>query len=68
MTLVYESEGRILGRIEDGGVEGFRLFIFDPESGRCTHDHIQDTLEVALEQAEEDYALPKSNWRPHKAG
>ena len=64
MTLVYESDGRILGKIEDGGAAGFYLFIFDPVSGRCTHDHIQDTLEIALEQAEEDYSLSKGNWRP----
>lgn len=64
MTLVYESDGRILGKIEDGGSVGFYLFIFDPVSGRCTHDHLQDTLEISLEQAEEDYALSKGNWQP----
>lgn len=63
MTLVYENDGHILGKIEGGGSAGFYLFIFDPVSGRCTHDHLQDTLEVALEQAEEDYALSKGNWQ-----
>lgn len=64
MTLVYESDGRILAKIEDGGAAGFYLFTFDPVSGRCTHDHLQDTLEVALEQAEEDYSLSKGKWQP----
>jgi len=64
MALVYESDGRLLGKIEDGGAVGFYLFIFDPVSGRCTHDHLQDTIEAALEQAEEDYGLSKGNWRP----
>ena len=64
MELVYEIDERMLGKIEDGGPAGFYLFIFDPVSGRCTHDHLQDSLALALVQAEEDYGLSKGNWKP----
>jgi hypothetical protein len=64
MKLVCKIKGRIRAKIEQVEAVGFYLFIFDPESGRCTHDYLQDTLEIALEQGEEDFALSKDKWRP----
>ena len=49
MKLVYEINGRIRAKIEEDEVAGFDLFLFDLESGSCTHDYLQDTLEIALE-------------------
>ncbi len=63
MKLVFEIDGRVRARIEKDETVGFYLFIFDPECGKCTHDHLQDTLEIALEQAEEDFSLAKDKWR-----
>ena len=63
MKLVYEINGRIRAKIEEDEVAGFYLFLFDLESGSCTHDYLQDTLEIALEQGEEDFALDKGKWR-----
>jgi hypothetical protein len=64
MKLVYKVDGRIQAIIERDEAAGFYLFIFDLESGSCTHDHLQDTLATALAQAEEDYALASDNWQP----
>lgn len=40
---------------------GFYLYVF--EGGECVRDHLQDTLEVAIESALEDYDVPKDAWR-----
>lgn len=64
MKLVCKIKGGIRAKIEQVEAYSFDLFIFDPESGRCTHDYLQDTLEIALEQGEEDFALSKDKWRP----
>jgi hypothetical protein len=63
VKLVYEIDGRVRARIEEDEAAGFYLYIFDRDSGACTHDHLQNTVEVALEQAEEDFALAKDKWR-----
>ena len=40
---------------------GFYLYVF--EGDRCVRDHLQDTLEIAIESALEDYGVPKDAWR-----
>lgn len=40
---------------------GFYLYVF--ENGECIRDHLQDTLEIAIESALEDYDVPKDAWR-----
>ncbi len=40
---------------------GFYLYVF--EGSRCVRDHLQDTLEIAIESALEDYDVPKDAWR-----
>lgn len=64
---IYEIDGRILARIEHDAAAGFYLHIFDAESGASTHDHLQDTLEIAMEQAEEEYGLVRASWKPAEA-
>jgi hypothetical protein len=44
----------------DGEGVGFYLYVF--EDGRCTHDHLQDTLELAKSFAEEELGVPVSSW------
>ncbi len=63
MDLIYEIDGRIRARISDGGEVGFYLYLYDLVSGSCTHDYLQDTLDMAQEQAEEDFSLPRDGWR-----
>ena len=64
---VYQTAGRVLARIEHDASAGFYLLILDAESGTSTHDHLQDTLEIAMDQAEEDYGLARTGWKPVKA-
>ncbi len=39
---------------------GFYLYVF--EGDKCISDHLQDTLEIAMECAWEDYGVPKNVW------
>ena len=39
---------------------GWYLLVFD--DGRCVADYLQDTLEQAFEQAEEDFGVARADW------
>lgn len=39
---------------------GFYLFVFEDDV--CIYDQLQDTLEIAIESAWEDYGVPKNAW------
>lgn len=47
--------------IEYDPTVGFYLYVF--KDGVCVADHLQDTLEIALEAALEDYDVPKEAWK-----
>jgi hypothetical protein len=40
---------------------GFYLYVF--ENGKCVRDHLQDSLEIAIESALEDYGVPEDTWK-----
>lgn len=40
---------------------GYYLYVF--EGGKCVRDHLQDTFEIAIESAFEDYDVPRHAWR-----
>ena len=40
---------------------GFYLYVF--EGDKCVRDHLQDTLEIAIESASGDYGVPKDAWK-----
>ena len=63
LIAIYEIDGVRLAEIKLDAAAGYYLFILDPVSGENTHDHLQDTLEIAMEQAEEDYGLNRENWQ-----
>lgn len=48
---------------EDPSV-GFYLYVF--ENDKCIYDHLQDTFEIAVECAWEDYGVPKDAWEQIK--
>lgn len=39
---------------------GFYLYVF--ENGKCISDYLQDTLELAMDCAWEDFGVPKEAW------
>jgi len=47
--------------IEHDPVIGFYLYVF--EGKNCIGDYLQDTFEVAIESALEDYDVPKDAWK-----
>ena len=50
--------------IEQDPAVGFYLYVFEGE--KCIQDQLQDTFEIAVASAMEDYDVPKNAWR--KAG
>lgn len=40
---------------------GFYLYVF--EGNKCVYDHLQDTFEIAVDCAWEDYGVPKNAWK-----
>lgn len=47
--------------IEHDWVIGFYLYVFEGEN--CIGDYLQDTFEVAIESALENYDVPKDAWK-----
>jgi len=47
--------------IEEDPVVGFYFYVF--EDGKCIGDQLQDTLDVAIQSALDDYDVPKDAWR-----
>jgi hypothetical protein len=47
-------------RIEQDETVGFYVYAFDGE--RCTHDHLQNTLEIAKQCAREEFGVPEDAW------
>jgi len=39
---------------------GYYFYVF--EDNKCIRDYLQDTLEIAMECAWEDYGIPKNAW------
>lgn len=46
------------------GQYGYYFYVY--ENGRNTYDYLQDTLEIAMEQAFEQFAVPYEAWRKVK--
>ncbi len=51
---------QIYYEIKRGPSVGFYLYVF--QNGKCIHDYLQDTLELAIEFAWEDFGVPKNAW------
>jgi hypothetical protein len=47
--------------IEDAGQAGYYLYVF--EGQKCIRDDLQDSLEIAIDSAFENYHVPKNVWR-----
>ncbi len=39
---------------------GFYLYVFEGE--RCVYDYLQDTLEIVMDQAFEQFQVPRDAW------
>jgi len=61
MKMQYMEKGELKARIEENLGIGFYLYIYD-EKGNCIADHLQDSLELAKNQAEEEYFIPQNSW------
>lgn len=46
--------------IKEDPAAGFYLYVF--EGNKCVYDYLQDTFEIAVECALEDYGVPKNSW------
>lgn len=55
----------ILGRryvIDEDEAVGFYLYVI--EGQLCTHDYLQDNIQLAKDFAEERFGVPQSAWMP----
>lgn len=62
MKKLVNKSDKITGIIEEDESVGFYLYIYDNSTNKCTADHLQDTVENAKAQAEEDYYLSIDSW------
>lgn len=46
---------------EDLSGIGWYLYVFD-RNENCIADHLQDTLEIVIEEAFEEYQVPRNSW------
>jgi hypothetical protein len=60
MTLIAEHQGTTGRIVQDRPDVGWYLYISLP-TGQ-SRDHLQDTKEIAVSQAEEEYGIPSSAW------
>ena len=59
----YEAHhGKFRFIIENDPIASWCLYIYEGKD--CTHDYLQDTFEMAIGQAEDDFGVPKEAWRP----
>lgn len=47
--------------IEEDAAGGFYVYVFDSH-GRCIHDYLQDSLELAKTFAEEEFGVAHEEW------
>ena len=40
---------------------GFYLYVY--EDGKCIRDYLQDTFEIAVDMAHEEFGVPKEGWK-----
>jgi hypothetical protein len=58
-TLQAEHGGRRFRIVHDAAA-GFYLYVYD--GARCTHDYLQDTVDLAREFAREEFGVPVHSW------
>ncbi len=61
MKIHYMEKGKLKAIIEEDVGIGFYLYIYN-ENGHCIADYLQDSLEIAKGQAEEEYFIPQNSW------
>ena len=61
MKIQYIEKEKLKATIEEDIGIGFYLYIYD-EKGNCIADHLQDSLDIAKSQAEEEYCIPQNSW------
>lgn len=61
--LKFTIEEETLRNLTDKRDErGFYLYVYDGKTGINTHDYLQDTLDIAKQQALEDFGVPLDSW------
>ena len=66
MKYINDSGHHYRCEIEEDSNVGFYLYIFDRKTGECVRDHLQDSFEIAKEQALDDYGASLDLWEIKK--
>ena len=59
-----EYEGKTFVMVQDLPSVGWYLYVY--ENGKNIHDFLQDTKEIAMSQAQNDFGVPLNNWVEYK--
>jgi len=59
-VVLQASHGGRTFKIEQDEAAGFYIYAFEGE--RCTHDYLQESLEVAKQFARERFDVPENAW------
>lgn len=59
---LFNKNEKFTGRIKLDQYAGYYLYIYDNVTQNCIEDHLQDTLDDAKAQAEEDFGLDINSW------
>jgi hypothetical protein len=61
VRLKATSAGKEQSFLIEEDVAGFYVYVFDSQ-GRCTHDYLQDSLELAMAFVEEEFGVAHEEW------
>ena len=61
MKLIAKHKDRTFVIKEDLPDIGFNLYVYNSEN-KCTHDYLQDTLQLTREFAFEEFGVPIDSW------
>lgn len=61
IKLISKYNNQIFEIVEDNSEVGFYLYVYD-SSGKNTHDHLQNTLQITKEFAYEEFGVPLNSW------
>ena len=65
--IAYSKDNFYRLEIEEDVSVGFYLIIYPKGEKQSVADYLQDTLEFAMEEAEELYGVTKNDWKKSKS-
>jgi len=58
----FEISKTLLKSLTPNEPDAYGYYLYVCEENRCTYDYLQDTLEIAIEQAKDRFGIPPNAW------